>query len=239
VVHAVGQGAAVEGIIFDKDGTLFDFQATWAVVTGQMLEALAGPDPVLARRLAEAAGYDLDARALLPGSVIVAGTVVESADVLISAMPRDTDRAWVIDTMISLAETAPQVEAVPLLPFFDTLRARGLALGIATNDGESPARVHLQRAGVLGHMDFLAGYDSGHGAKPGPGQLLAFCATTGIPPAAVLMVGDSRHDLAAGRAAGMRTVGVLTGLATAADLAGDATVVLDHIGHLPDWLDTL
>jgi phosphoglycolate phosphatase len=37
----------------------------------------------------------------------------------------------------------------------------------------------------------------------------------------------------------MRTVGVLTGLATADDLAGEATVVLDHIGHLPDWLDGL
>jgi phosphoglycolate phosphatase len=53
------------------------------------------------------------------------------------------------------------------------------------------------------------------------------------------MVGDSRHDLTAGRAAGMRTIGVLTGLATAQDLAGDATAVLDHIGHLPAWLDAL
>jgi phosphoglycolate phosphatase len=92
---------------------------------------------------------------------------------------------------------------------------------------------------VLGHVDFLAGYDSGHGAKPAPGQLLAFCAATGLPAEAVLMVGDSRHDLAAGRAAGMRTVGVLTGLASADDLARDATVVLDHIGHLPGWIDAL
>jgi phosphoglycolate phosphatase len=171
--------------------------------------------------------------------VIVAATVVESADVLISAMPRGTDRGRVIDIMLRLAETAPQIEAVPLVPLFDGLRARGLALGVATNDGEAPARVHLERAGVLGHVDFLAGYDSGHGAKPGPGQLHAFCAVAGLSPEAVVMVGDSRHDLTAGRAAGMRTVGVLTGLATAADLAGEATVVLDHIGHLPGWLDGL
>jgi phosphoglycolate phosphatase len=230
---------AVRGIVFDKDGTLFDFQTTWAAVTGRMLTVLADGDPALEARLAEAAGYDLAAGKLLPGSVIVAATVVESADVLISAMPRGTDRGRVIDIMLRLAETAPQIEAVPLVPYFDGLRARGLALGVATNDGVEPARVHLDRAGVLGHMDFLAGYDSGHGAKPGPGQLLAFCAATGLSADAVLMVGDSRHDLAAGRAAGMRTVGVLTGLASADDLAGDATVVLDHIGHLPGWLDTL
>ncbi len=229
--------SGVRGIVFDKDGTLFDFQATWASVTGTILEDLSGGDAGLARTLAQAAGYDLDARALLPGSVIVAGTIVETVDVLLSVLPPRTDRGRVIDTMIRLAETAPQVEAVPLRPFFDGLRARGLALGVATNDGESPARVHLGKAGVLGHMDFLAGYDSGHGAKPGPGQLLAFCAATGLAPEAVLMVGDSRHDLVAGRAAGMRTVGVLTGLASAADLAGEATVVLPHIGHLPGWLD--
>lgn len=230
---------AVRGIVFDKDGTLFDFQTTWAAVTGRMLGVLAEGDSALEARIAEAAGYDLAERKLLPGSVIVASTVVEAADVLISAMPRGTDRGRVIDIMLRLAETAPQVEAVPLVPYFDDLRARGLALGIATNDGEEPARVHLEKAGVLGHMDFIAGYDSGHGAKPAPGQLHAFCAATGLPPEAVLMVGDSRHDLIAGRAAGMRTVGVLTGLAAGDDLAPEATIVFDHIGHIPGWLDTL
>jgi len=231
--------SAVRGIVFDKDGTLFDFQTTWAAVTGRLLSTLAGGDSALEERLARAAGYDIAVQELLPGSVIVAATVVESADVLISAMPRGTDRGRVIETMLRLAETAPQIEATPLVPLFDGLRARGLAIGVATNDGEEPARVHLERAGVLGLVDFLAGYDSGHGAKPGPGQLHAFCAATGLSPGAVLMVGDSRHDLTAGRAAGMRTIGVLTGLATAQDLAGDATAVLDHIGHLPAWLDAL
>lgn len=229
----------VRGIVFDKDGTLFDFQTTWAAVTGRLLTALAGGDAALEARLAEAAGYDVTAQQLLPGSVIVAATVVEAADVLISAMPRGSDRGRVIDMMLRFAETAPQVEAVPLVPLFDGLRARGVVLGIATNDGEAPARVHLEQAGISGHFDFVAGYDSGHGAKPGPGQLRAFCAATGLSPAAVLMVGDSRHDLTAGRAAGMRTIGVLTGLSSAEDLADLATAVLDHIGHLPGWLDRL
>ena len=50
------------------------------------------------------------------------------------------------------------------------------------------------------------------------------------------MVGDSRHDLIAGRAAGMRTIGVLTGMARAEDLADLADVVLPDIGHIPVWL---
>jgi phosphoglycolate phosphatase len=50
------------------------------------------------------------------------------------------------------------------------------------------------------------------------------------------MVGDSTHDLIAGRAAGMGTVAVLTGMASTSDLAPFADLVLPDIGHLPAWL---
>ena len=50
------------------------------------------------------------------------------------------------------------------------------------------------------------------------------------------MVGDSLHDLDAGRAAGMRTVAVLTGIAPRERLAPHADVVLDTIDGLPGWV---
>ena len=84
--------------------------------------------------------------------------------------------------------------------------------------------------------DFIAGCDSGHGAKPQPGQLLAFAERIGLSPDRIVMVGDSTHDLIAGRSAGMQTVAVLTGLAEAAVLAPYADAVLPDIGHLPAWL---
>jgi len=68
---------------------------------------------------------------------------------------------------------------------------------------------------------------------------LAFARSLGLDPGRVVMVGDSRHDLEAGRAAGMRTIAVLTGIAGAADLAPHADTVLPDIGALPDWLDQL
>jgi phosphoglycolate phosphatase len=52
------------------------------------------------------------------------------------------------------------------------------------------------------------------------------------------MVGDSLHDLRAGRAAGMTTIGVLTGVAGAEELSPSADLILPDIGHLPAWLDT-
>ena len=50
------------------------------------------------------------------------------------------------------------------------------------------------------------------------------------------MVGDSTHDLMAGRAAGMPTIGVLTGMAGAATLAPYADIVLSNIGEIPGIL---
>ena len=70
---------------------------------------------------------------------------------------------------------------------------------------------------MLELFDFVAGCDSGWGGKPAPGQLLAFVAQCGLTPARVAMVGDSKHDLDAGRAAGMAAVAVLTGMAGQAE----------------------
>jgi phosphoglycolate phosphatase len=112
----------------------------------------------------------------------------------------------------------------------------GFALGLVTNDAEKPARAHLEAAGITACFDFIAGFDSGYGAKPAPGQLLAFTRHVNLSPGEVLMVGDSGHDLQAAAAAGMRAVGVLTGLAEETDLAPLAEVVLPDISHLPDWL---
>jgi len=224
-----------DGVLFDKDGTLFDFHATWSGWTHDAIRHLAVGEAQVMARIAEVAQYDLVTRAFLPTSPIIACTNREVAECLAQALPgRAVDE---IETylMLSAAE-APLAPAVPLVPFLDGLAARGLRLGVMTNDTEYGARAHLTSAGVLGHFHFVAGFDSGHGAKPAPGPLLAFARAMGLAPARVVMVGDSAHDLIAGRAAGMQTAGVLTGTAVEADLAPLADVVLPDIGHLPDWL---
>ena len=58
-----------------------------------------------------------------------------------------------------------------------------------------------------------------------------------LKPERVVMVGDSTHDLLAGRAAGMQTLGVLTGIAERPELAPLADAVLPDIGHIPAWLE--
>jgi phosphoglycolate phosphatase len=224
----------IDAILFDKDGTLFDFRASWSGFADQALGALAVAEGDLPR-LAAALGYDPVHRGFSPASVVIAGTVAEIAEVMAGVLGRPAE--GLVPLLNRLAAATAMVPAAPLAATLGALRERGLRLGVATNDAEAPARAHLAAHGVLELFDFVAGYDSGHGAKPAPGQLLAFAGAMGLVPGRVAMVGDSRHDLVAARAAGMRPVGVLTGMAGAADLAPLAEVVLPDIAALAGWLD--
>ncbi|MFN4100024.1 MAG: HAD family hydrolase [Pararhodobacter sp.] len=222
----------IRAILFDKDGTLFDFQATWGAWARELLGELSGGDPVRARAMAAAMDFDIDAGRFLPASPVIAGTGREVAE-LLAPLAGLTAEALELRIAAAAAE-APLAEAVPLRPLLEQLRGAGLQLGVATNDYEAVARRHV--AEVLDLFDFVAGFDSGHGGKPAPGMLLAFADQCGLPPSSVLMVGDSRHDLIAGRAAGMATLAVLTGVAIAGDLADLADAVRPDIGHLPGLL---
>jgi phosphoglycolate phosphatase len=231
----------IAGILFDKDGTLFDFQKTWGKVVEQVLDRLA-PDRGLWNRMAEAGGYDEARGRFLPGSAVVASATSEIADLWAQFRPDLGARAIerVIDdaALEALANPESLFPAVPDLPaLLADLRAAGYVLGVATHDSERAARLQLTVAGALDAFAFIAGYDSGHGLKPGPGMLLAFSAATGVAPGSVVMVGDSLHDLAVARSAkAAMAVGVLTGPATHDDLAPHADYVLDSIGGLPALL---
>lgn len=228
----------IDGVLFDKDGTLFDFRATWDDWAGRMVTELSGGDAAQAGQVARALGYDLARREFRVDSPFIAGSNDVVAQALAPVLPQfSTDQ--IVDFLMLRATEATLTPAVDLPPFLAGLAGRGLRLGVMTNDSEYGARAHLSEAGVEGLFDFIAGFDSGFGAKPSARPLLAFAQQQGLDPAAVVMVGDSTHDLLAGRRAGMRTLGVLTGTAPAGELAPLADAVLPDIGHIPAWLDAL
>lgn len=221
----------IQAILFDKDGTLFDFRQSWGGWTETMLRRLA---PVTQGDLARALGFDRQALDFAPDSVVIASPMEEIAAVIAAHV--SLPFAQIVALMEEVGTEAPMVAAVDLPKVLGDLRAMGLRLGLATNDTEAPARAHLAGAGVLELFDFVAGCDSGFGGKPAPGQLLAFAEAMDLPPAAIAMVGDSLHDLDAARAAGMPGIGVLTGPAPREKLTPHATVVFDTIAEIAPWL---
>jgi pyrophosphatase PpaX len=91
------------------------------------------------------------------------------------------------------------------------LRARGRRLGLVTSKREGFARRGLALFGLEELFEIAVFHDDTPRHKPEPDPLLLAAERAGLAPADVVYVGDSIHDVAAGRAAGMRTVSVLWG----------------------------
>jgi len=227
----------IRAVIFDKDGTLFDFQDTWGVWTGSVLARIAGSDAAMFQSLAQALKYDVIAKKVLPGSVVIAGTPVEISEV-IQSFKADMKVSDIISQINEEAETAPQTLVTDLKLLTKQLRSQRLKLSVMTNDAERPARMHLQVEGALDLFDHVIGSDSGFGAKPDPEPLLALATKMDVSASNCVMVGDSTYDLIAGRSAGMYTVGVLTGLAELKDLTNLADTVLPDISYLAAWISS-
>lgn len=224
----------LRALIFDKDGTLFDFRTSWGAWTRAVLDQVP-KSPEQAQELALRLGFDPVTGQFDRDSIVIAHSTYEIADVIATTLAHPQPEALYAQ-LFALAKQAPMVPAVNLPLVFGALRATGLKIGLATNDTEVPARHHLQTAGILPLFDFVAGCDSGWGGKPAPGQLLAFAKAVSLDPAQIAMVGDSVHDMEAAANAGMVRVAVLTGIAEAADLAPHSDVVLPDIGGLLGWI---
>lgn len=234
--HVATGPAGIAGIVFDKDGTLTDYAASWGPLNRAAAEVAARGDADLARLLL-AAGGDVGTGQAIGGSLLAAASTREIAEGWVAAgAPFDADT---LEREIDAVYTAGAVRAVPVTDvdgLFRRLRARGLRIGITTSDSEGGAYATLTALGVNGDV-FVAGYDSGYGRKPGPGMVRAFCDWAGIAPGRVVVVGDNLHDIRMGRSAGCAwCVGVLTGTGTRTELAAEADCVLDNIAELESRL---
>lgn len=233
--------ASIQGILFDKDGTLLDYHATWMPLNRQAALMVAGGDAAVAERLLVETGYDPASGRCRPDTLLASGTNDEIGAAwaaLLGLDPSATAARVTAHFEAMSGETA--VAVTGLAETVAALKSRGLALGVATNDSEDSAWGSLKPFGVLEHFAYVVGFDSGHGGKPGPGMVAGFCAATGLDPAAVAVVGDSLHDLEMGRRAGAGLlVGVLTGTSAREHLAPHAHHVIDSIAELEALLDSV
>ncbi|MCC8931189.1 HAD family hydrolase [Rhizobium sp. 'Codium 1'] len=224
----------IAGILFDKDGTLLDFDASWGPVNRKVAKMAADGDAVLADRLLEACGMDPVTGDIVPDSLFASGNTIEIAEGMIEAgspLTLDVLVPQIDDCFADAAQLS--VPVTELAPLFSRLHGKGLRLGIASSDNERSIRVAAERFGILPYVDFVAGYDSGHGKKPEAGMVLGFCAATGLAPSEVAVVGDNNHDLHMGHNAGAGLkIGVLSGTGSRETLALHSDLVLADITEL-------
>lgn len=226
----------MRGILFDKDGTLIDYWRTWLPINREVALYAAGGDAALARELLELGGQDPDTGRVVAGSPLAAGGIGDIAEAFAAhpGLVPPPDFEAQIDRIFARGGALNSVLVDGARQTLLELKARGFSLGLATNDSIAGLEASLAAHDVLELFDFTAGCNSGWGAKPGPGMVLAFAHSAGIGAREIAVVGDAVHDLAMGRAAGAGcTVGVLSGTSERGDLEGLADIVLDSVADLP------
>jgi phosphoglycolate phosphatase len=231
----------ISGILFDKDGTLLDYDKSWEPVNRRCALYAADGDMELADRLLRACGMDPETGETVADSLFAAAAPSEIAAGMIAAgskhevveLTRHLDRFF-------LEGASTSVPVANLQALFLALKERGLKLGIASSDNEASIRSMAEYQHILPLLDYIAGYDSGHGVKPNPGMIEGFARACGMPPSEIAMVGDNTHDLHMARnaKAGL-AIGVLTGTGTQASLAPFADHVLGSIEELGTLLDSI
>jgi len=232
---------SILGVLFDKDGTLIDFDLTWGPTTHAVIHTLAKGDADIMRAQAEILHFCIDERRFLPSSPLIGGSSASYGALWGQSLGRSDHEA--LKHEIDLLTAVESLKALTPIGRPDealgALRAMGLRLGVGTNDSQASAKRQVEALGLGALIEFIAGYDSGHGGKPDPGMILAFARHLGAEPGRIAMVGDSVHDLHAARAAGALAVGVLSGPADRDELTPHADHIVADVSALPAFFATL
>ena len=232
----------IKGVLFDKDGTLIDFNKTWLdpyFEAAKMVAASVGK-PDIAATLMKEGGYDAANNKWQPDSLLASG----SNDQIFAFWSEQVGRPLSEQEIAKLRSIFSKVSnhyvsAIDdLSGFLKRLRESGLCLGLATMDDERQAYSLLDKFEIREFFNFVCGADSGFGVKPAPGMVEAFCAQCGLTPDEIVMVGDSPKDLNMGKNANVAmSIGVLTGAHDREELEKFSEVVLNDIGELEPYLE--
>jgi len=203
----------IQAVLFDVDGTLLD---TTAFIYGGFDHALAahGHAPAGRAAYARVMGKPLEV------------CYVELAPGGDSALLCETHRTWQADNL-HLSVAFPEAEHV-----LRALRDAGLRLAAITSRSARTSVRTLEQAGLASYLDLVLSAEDVTAIKPDPAPLRLALERLRVEPAAAVMVGDTDADILAGKAAGVRTVGVTYGFHGADVAAAGPDATIDRLGAL-------
>lgn len=207
----------IKGIVFDKDGTLIDYESFWVERTRAATRAL------LSRHGAMDAYLPIMKRMGIreDGTVDIDGALCHSTYAEISVdysieienLGISVDREELLSELRadfseyrSLAVAVPTSEGIKEL--LSWLKGRGVKLGLVTSDDADGVAESLGKMDILPLFDIVLTSDGIHPTKPDPYYMNLFCDRMGLSPTEVLMVGDTYADMLFGKNAGAFTLGV-------------------------------
>ena len=192
----------VGAVIFDLDGTLIDSIDIYFAIVEKALERLNLPAVSRSQILAAAESENFKWELVLPQDVL-------------NRKEKIIDEAWTV-----INEIAPQMFAdnLDLIQgagrIVENIASNGLKIGLVTSTQRKYLATKMQPlkdAGVDQLFEAIITSDDVEKRKPAPDPLITCAQQLDMKTDNCVYVGDTTTDIKAGKAAGMQTVGVLTG----------------------------
>jgi phosphoglycolate phosphatase len=238
-------------VIFDKDGTLIDFTATWVPLIQKrvafLLKLLGKNDETLRAFLLKSWGIDpisgrVDPRGPCPVSPRSDEIVIGTMALYQRRYPWDEAKQWVTQAFDEAdADGDWREKVVPIKgiqPFLSRLRKDRFHTALATSDERKDTEAILSHLGMDGLFDIVLCAGEVSPPKPHPETILTICRKLSVRPDEAVMVGDSVTDMVMGKKAGVAlTIGILEGGVTPREeLEKVADLVVDSIRDLRFFL---
>jgi phosphoglycolate phosphatase len=230
-----------QAIIFDKDGTLIDFDAMWGSWTLQLadrLHASLGLD--VRHALCECYGYDIGRRKILPDGKLTCTPMWRLRELMVEVVASlgiptteaycAVAMAWHVPNPVTLAKPFTDIQKL-----FINIHKLGIKIAIATTDDRGPTEAMLKAFGVTDLVATLVCADDGIEAKPAPDMVMTICQRMNVDPSNVIVIGDTVADLQMARSAGAGyVIGVLSGVGSLTNLTPLADILIDTIDTLKE-----
>ncbi len=233
-------------IMFDKDGTLIDFDAFWVSVSVRAIEdvlARVGMENTLAPAILEAFGVrdgvtDVNA-------VLCKGTYAEMGEIVYEILkengctrPCGEVVALVLDAYTRHADAGEVKPTCPeLRDVLTDLKKRGIKLAVVTTDNEPITRKCLRDLGIEALFDRIYTDDGVTPTKPDPFCARDFARVAGVDAEELVMVGDTMTDIRFAKNAGIRAVSLAAKEGSRAVLSPHADAVIRSMTELAGILE--
>jgi phosphoglycolate phosphatase-like HAD superfamily hydrolase len=235
-----------QAIIFDKDGTLIDFDAMWGgwvIYLAEQLHSISGLH--VREPLCLAMGFDdVNHKVLAHGKLAATPMsqlyhltieVMQSLGLTIGQAECVVEQGWCIPDPVALAKQFTDTRAL-----FQKLHSQNIQIGIATTDDRAPTQAMIEAFDIEEYLTTMVCADDGIPAKPAPDMVLTICERMKVNPSKVMVIGDTTADLKMARAAGVGVVvGVLSGVSTSQDLIHYADILIESVDELHAYVDVL
>jgi phosphoglycolate phosphatase len=234
-------------VIFDKDGTLIDFTATWIPLIRKrvafLLKALGRDNGELEVFLLKSWGIDpvsgrIDPRGPCPISPRSDEIIIGTMALYQKGYPWDESKQWVTqafdqaDASSNRKEMLKPVKGIQAL--LSHLKGMGFSLALATSDERRDTEAMLSSLDMEGRFDVVLCAGEVNSPKPHPETILTICRQLSISPKETVLIGDTITDMMMGKRAEVAlTIGILEGGVTPREeLEKVADIVVDSIQDL-------